>query len=234
MPTSKQNFRVAAGFTLIELMLAMAFLASILLFSSLVFVQALNTYNKGLTIKQINETGRALTTDLNRSSSGAHSFAVSNPGSGLPTQFLCIGKTAYIWNIKDNPSARTYVFNDGSELTMVRTKEGIDARNLYCRDGGSTVVDKSHVNNLIGDQARVLEVSVLQPQAGGVDVNPLEVPLVRLSLTIGTSSADGAVDPVKVTPPGGGASYWQCAEGNTGNFCAVGTYSTTIYIAGGA
>lgn len=220
-----------SGFTLIELMLAMTFLASILLFSTLAFVQALNTYNKGLTIKQINETGRALTADLNRSANGAKSLAISAAPNGKSPQFMCIGKTAYIWNIEGGAGSRTYVFSDtGQPISIVRTNESVDARmEGYCMDSGPTQINRSKVSSLVGNQASVLDVSIAQP-----DLTPsndsLNVPLVRFTITIGTNSNDGAIDPFKP----GGSTYWQCPAGNVGSFCSVGTYSTTIYLASGA
>lgn len=228
MPTVKNK---TAGFTLIELMLAMTFLASILLFSTLAFIQALNTYNKGLTIKQINETGRALTADLNRSANGARTLAISSVPNGRSPQFMCIGKTAYIWNVEGGSGTRTYVFSDNNQpVGIVRTNESVDARmEGYCMDGGPTRIDRNKVSSLVGNQASVLDVNIAQPDLSAAD-DTLEVPLVRFTITIGTNSNDGAIDPYKPS----GSDYWQCPVGTVGHFCSVGTYSTTIYLAGGA
>lgn len=230
-----------AGFTLIELLLAMTFLSAILLFSTLVFVQALATYNKGVTIKQINETGRAITTDLSRSANGAEQIIIS--GQAVP-QFLCVGQTAYMWNVATNPQAQRIQFGDGTPISMVRTKEGVDARKTtYCSDmGGSTrVVNEADFESLIGTQAQVLEIEVTPRALEDTDISSANVPLVRLELTVGTTSEDGALTPERVVEPlnpddpyGETVKYWRCPADSIGNFCAAGTYSTTIYLASGA
>lgn len=224
------NNTTSRGFTLVELMLAMAFLSAILLFATLTFVQALAIYNKGVSVSQINETGRTLTNDLNRSTNGAASFSVS--GLAKP-QFLCVGKTAYMWNLSDpsNPTPGNQYRMNGQPIGLVRTNDGFDARDKYCSDSpASHTIDPSEATNLIGSQVRVLDVTIAKPNTIANPNSSLEAPLIKFSLTIGTRSQDGAVDPI-VQP---GYTYWSCPRGTIGTFCAVGTYSTTIYVPSGS
>jgi len=211
------------GFTLVELMLAMAFLSAIILFGILTFVQALAVYNKGISISQINETGRSLTNDLNRSSNNATSFSVSD-------QIMCIGKTAYLWNDESTAAGSRYKLN-GNEIGIVRTVDSIDARDYYCGVAHSHDLVPENVTSLTGSQVKVIDVGVSQPDTAVAEDNSLEAPLLRFVLTIGTRSEDGAVDPI---PPGGAGGYWTCPTGTFGTFCAVGTYSTTIYVQSGS
>lgn len=234
-----------SGFTLTELMFAMTFLASILLFATLVFVQGLAIYNKGLTIKQINETGRSITTDLSRSSNSATNIVIS--GRETP-QFICIGATAYMWNVAETAPGRQVIsYDNGTEIGMVRTKAHVDARVSYCSDSGASTrtIAAADFTDLIGAQARVLKVQLapasITPQDEQSEETRMNIPLVRLTLTIGTSSEDGALDPIRheepadpANPGGEKIEYWNCPDTAVGNFCAVGTYSTTIYLANGA
>ena len=47
-----------SGFTMVELLLAMAFFSFILVFFSFGFIQVNRTFQKGVTIKRVTETGR--------------------------------------------------------------------------------------------------------------------------------------------------------------------------------
>ena len=78
-----------SGFTVIELTLAMAFLAFIMLFTTLTIIQMMRTYDKGLTIKQINQSGRTLVEDLSRSVSAGVASDINT--SYIDQGRLCVG-----------------------------------------------------------------------------------------------------------------------------------------------
>lgn len=93
------------GFTIIELMLAMGFVALLLLAIAMTTIQIGRIYNKGVTLRQVNQAGRSLSDELQRSIASARPFDVSvttgpmaryinQPGGGR----LCIGKYSYAWN----------------------------------------------------------------------------------------------------------------------------------------
>lgn len=58
--------RKQKGFTLVELMMAMAFFSFILLFITTGFVIVSRAYNKGLTVKLIQDEGRSIVEELTR------------------------------------------------------------------------------------------------------------------------------------------------------------------------
>jgi len=98
----KQRTRQIKGFTIIELMLAMAFISMLLLVIALTLVQIATIYNRGNTAKQINQSSRAVSEELSLAltSSGSFSLApadrkyVETASGGR----LCVGKYSYIWN----------------------------------------------------------------------------------------------------------------------------------------
>ena len=55
------------GFTLVELLLALALFGFVLVFAVSGFVQVNRSYNKGITVKRVQETGRAVIEDIARS-----------------------------------------------------------------------------------------------------------------------------------------------------------------------
>lgn len=72
------------GFTLIELMLAMAFVSVLLLAIATIAIQAGKLYNRGLTLKSINQSGREIGDILRRDFLQANAGKISgNTGSAV-------------------------------------------------------------------------------------------------------------------------------------------------------
>ncbi len=124
-----------AGFTLIELMLAMAFLSVLLISIALLLIQIGTIYNKGMVIKEINQTGRAVSDDLRRTAGAAESitldadYVVTTAGGRL-----CLGTYSYIWNtanaLKNNDvNVTTYSTETTKQLRLVKV---VDKVKLYC------------------------------------------------------------------------------------------------------
>lgn len=109
------------GFTLVELMLAMGFVGSLLVLIALIIIQIMGLYNKGLTLKEVNEVSRIVVRDMQQSISSADQLKLeyldedekksaqtlqeivdsgsdvdyySNPAGGR----LCTGVYSYVWN----------------------------------------------------------------------------------------------------------------------------------------
>ena len=88
-----------AGFTLIELVLAMAFISALLLAIALTIIQIGTIYNRGMTLKEVNQTSRSLSDELSRSLSASQAFELS--AKYVPTTAggrLCLGQYSYVWN----------------------------------------------------------------------------------------------------------------------------------------
>src|SRR5687768_6110446 len=87
------------GFTLIELMLALAFISFILVFAITTIIQVMRTYNKGLAVKDINQTARASLEDMSRyirTTTPSKIKAVSQGGGNAGR--TCLGGVSYVWN----------------------------------------------------------------------------------------------------------------------------------------
>lgn len=97
------------GFTLIELMLAMAFVSVLLLAIATIAIQAGKLYNRGLTLKSINQSGREINDSLRRDflqanagkiSGNANSAVVMVQAGGADRSGrLCLGDYSYVWNV---------------------------------------------------------------------------------------------------------------------------------------
>ena len=90
------------GFTIIELLLAMTFISALLLAIALTIVQVANIYNRGIILKEVNQTSRAISDELESSLRSSSTFSteaddkryVNNQWGGR----MCLGQYSYIWN----------------------------------------------------------------------------------------------------------------------------------------
>lgn len=159
-----------AGFTLIELMLAMTFIAVLLVAIAMTTIQISNIYDKGITLREVNQAGRAVSDELQRSIASSTPFDVTTTvpvpassryiareGGGR----LCLGNYTYAWNY-----GKALVGGTGAPAMLNKYKEEpntplrfvkvADASGLLCNDpalpielGKSTDMLSSGDRNLV-------------------------------------------------------------------------------------
>lgn len=121
---NKHTRKQQKGFTLIELMLSVGFIGSLLVLITLIIIQIMGLYNKGLTLKEVNEVSRVVVRDMQQSISSADAFklqylkdttptnpktlqeAIDHDGDSGEVDYysndaggrLCTGVYSYIWN----------------------------------------------------------------------------------------------------------------------------------------
>lgn len=217
---SKENVhcrRQCTGFTLTELMFAMAFLAFLLLFIVNAMVQFMATYNTGLTYKAINQTGRIVFEDITRSVrvSGADTTHVDRGR-------LCVGGQAYVWNINRPSSDTNNQYESGGAVEgVIRVP---DTTGGLCKDDSEEGDGENESNNpnVIGDG---VPVTVIAPERVAVQEFNLQSAdsggLYHLQLTLSTSG-DNA--------PERQNGRAVCPGGRDGQFCAVANFETNIAI----
>ena len=133
----KSNMR---GFTLVELSIAMTFLSILLLAIAMLTLQISSIYNKGLTLRAVNESGQLLSSEIQRTlnqSDPKSTMAVIKDVGGR----LCAGTTVYAWNHAnkfDDPAAKDFnIYPSGgsvSERTKIRFSKFSAKVNEYCED----------------------------------------------------------------------------------------------------
>lgn len=222
--------RKQLGFTLVELMLAMGFVAALLIAITVTVIQIVDTYNKGITMKQVNQAGRAISDELQRSISSSASFQLSS-SNYIQKDWggrLCIGKYSYIWNygtkIENTPlNANTYKYNGSG--TEIRFSKIPDLLNYYCTTNPSgkypnVPSDKSTELLNIGDRNLVIHSFSISSNAKD---DKTKQTLYSIEFSIGTK------DQVILDPVGGN---WRCkAPGDLGtsirdtSYCAVNLFS---------
>lgn len=123
------------GFTLIELSLAMTFISVLLLAIAMTIIQVGTIYNKGTILKEINQSGRAVADDIQRTAAESASLNlttdyVTTTQSATPSVItggrLCFGTYSYIWNY-----ARAIEKNDGSNKMNVTKFQSDPTREIH-------------------------------------------------------------------------------------------------------
>ena len=230
------NKQQSHGFTLIELMLAMTFLSFILVFMALTLTQMLRTYDKGLTVKQINQAGRTVIDDIARSMRGEQTGRIV--ATTATDGRLCIGDIMYIWNpvykgaktsATPNQNPDQYKFTSPAvPITMARLK--LTNPTSDCAVPVGAINQNQDNYTLLGDRARVTWADAT-PSADGR--------LIKLTLVLGTyditeqtNIRNSAYTNVFNTPTlvSGDAA---CKGGTDGNYCAFSEFSTIVYLPNG-
>lgn len=202
--------RQLAGFTIIELMLAMGFISVLLLAIVMTAIQAGRIYNKGLVVQSVNQAGRDVADQLRRDflQTDARRIAPGDDGSvivvaegGQESGRLCLGQYSYLWNIPnesgvDSANSATVVDSAGEPITFVRVADESGALCVASDTG-------QYERTLPGDEARITHLLRQQTDTTdvGLAIHSLRVmpavreegerrseSLYRLTYTIGTSA----------------------------------------------
>lgn len=198
------------GFTLIELMIALAFVAFILIFAVTTIIQVMQTYNKGLSVKQINQAARTTLEDMSRYLHNADPGAVNV--NALSSNRVCFGGISYVWNLYNTSSSSANKYNDGTPLTFTRVS---DSSGSMCSNAGGSYPDvpKAQATDILQSNVWVMALSVTKPTVA----NPLTDISIKLAV---------ANDPA--------LSGGNCTVGGVqGQFCATAVFSTTVLTGGG-
>lgn len=126
------------GFTIVELMLAMVFIALLLLAIAGTVMQIATMYNKGLTIKSVNQAGGRIIADMKRSI-GQSAVFDARPGHGNYIQVteggrLCTGAYTYVWNYGEFIKNGNAIYKYDDNVTRPRFTRLNDPGGRYCSD----------------------------------------------------------------------------------------------------
>lgn len=254
--TQQSNQNQHAGFTLVELMLAMSFVAMLLLAIAGVVLQIAGTYHKGTTMQAVNQAGRAIVTDMRRTVASGKPFVpqtafIQQRVGGATTGAvkggrLCTGTYTYVWNIAADASANAsnqinrYSGTDGA--TLLRFIKVVDNGATYCQlpAGSSTYPDitKADATELFADSnlaVQCLQLNHMQCQVDTATTTPLPAPtplttspsMQLYDITMLLSSAD------QTAINTAGACIPPTEVGSYENYCAVNEFDFTVQAGNG-
>lgn len=164
------------GFTIIELMLAMAFITFILMFVVTSIVQLMGIYNKGLTLKSANQAGRTVSAEMQRSFQAAKPSGIDL--SRINAGRICTGVYSYAWTNNNQPPAPAQLnrYSDSSPITFARI---YDTGRQVCSAGATIPAAlKPGATELISPNLQVRSLRVASTDA------VTEPGLYKLSMTL--------------------------------------------------
>lgn len=198
------------GFTIVELVLAMAFFSFILLFVIVGFVQINRSYTRGLTTRSIQNAAREVIDDISLAIRNAEANSVETHNTVPGDLRLCVGSTRLGWNMSDtagNFTAETYG-DTGDVFSLTRTTSGacLDDINENASGGNGT-------QSLLDDGIVVQHLSVVRLGTS----NSFEVTLIV--------STDGRANPNDFSSFGINA---ECDIQTGDQFCDVARIDTVV------
>lgn len=221
------------GFTIIELLLAMSFVSVMLLGIAITVMQIGSIYNKGLTMKSVDQAGRTLSDDMRRTLSGSEPFVIDDGSyrtqrhpetdAGEPSDGgrLCTGTYSYIWNT-GRALASGHVVNEyddsrsQKEIRFVRIRDGGGS---YCADPAKKIVAVEATEILAeGDSNLAVQTLSIKKLTSNASIGQA---LYRVQVELGTNNQD-ALDTVSMTckPPSEAASLLEFCSINRFDFTA--------------
>ena len=208
------------GFTLIELMLSMAFVGALLVAIAVTSMHIMNTYSKGITIREVNQVGRTITEDLQRTIASTSPFALDsmyvnqNDIGGR----LCTGSYSYVWNY-----GQELTKEDGTQLHNRYEDSGDRIRLVKVSDAGGALclvpdeeVKKENAKELLAAGDRSMAVQRFDVVAGSQDEASGQA-LYAIKLAIGTNDQEQLSSALTCKPPNDGSG--------TEDFCAINQFN---------
>lgn len=197
------NRRKTRGFTLVELMLAMAFVGVLLVAIAATAMHIMRTYTKGLTIREVNQAGRTITEDVQRTIAMATPFKVSPAKTGTPSDDvdskyvtrpgggrLCTGAHTYAWNygnteqLSGATAINAYnVYGDGNDV--IRLVKVSDAGGSLCLDA-ALPIPREQAKELLAAGDRNLAVHQLKVRSDARDTASGQA-MYSIDLVLGTN-----------------------------------------------
>lgn len=205
------------GFTLTELMIAMAFVAFLLIFVVTAIVQTMRIYNKGVAIRHINQSGRQLSEELTRSLRYANAADFAANAYHPTEQRLCANGVSYVWNLEATAGLDEKNRYSGADVSNppIRLVRVDDKAGLLCSNPTSPVT-KSQARDLLDARLTLQRFDVSIREAGRIAV---------VSFVVSTQGDNRPLGPGRLTPSG-----FECPAGGDGAFCAFGDFQSTVYI----
>ena len=197
-----------AGFTIIELSLAMTFVSILMIFIAVLVINMTGIYTKGVTIKDLNSTGRIIIDDITRSIAASPPIILNDKTTGAPLYYksttnggrFCTGVYSYIWNnVVSDAGGKTRIYGRDTGDTGANEYAGNPSENDLRKLGLLKplrlvkVMDRSRVYCIEGDKKVELPADLAPGADTGIGTKPIEL--------LGTNDTDLAVYDFKVFDP---------------------------------
>ncbi len=189
----------------------MTFLSILLVMITMMVIRVGDIYNRGLTIKDVNQAGRVIIRDLQQTISQSRSFDVTGGKNFVQTEYggrLCTGQYSYIWNYAKTITESPKISDDNKanfdkNNNMMRLIRIPDSTSNYCLNSTNDLGKKiavSSVQDLLGTDDLTLALYDFSITQSAFDAKTGQG-LYYISFTVGTDSAAAAnKDAISCTP----------------------------------
>lgn len=227
--------RQMTGFTIIELMLAMTFVTLLLLAIAGLTIHIGSLYNKGLTLKYVNESGGAISRDLQTTIASAPPFNADDSGDteqykNVPDRGgrLCLGTYSYAWNypkaLSGDPSYPLYtefkIPGGGGVIPKIRFIKTRDPSSSLCTNPATAALDYGEPVELLSEGERELAITkfaIIEAARDGVSGQSL----YAVDFSVGTANGSKFdVTGSECAPPSTTEQYE--------DFCGVNKFSVVV------
>lgn len=208
-----------SGFTITELSLAMTMLTVLMMIILLSILNIISVYNKGITLKRVNQSGatisHALQSSLRTSSLGNVRAVTQQLGATTTVHTrMCTGVYSFIWSVYGDGDNAIETFSNGNEITFIKIR---DSGAQQCASSPPQLdQDDPNVSILLGDGL------VVRPPTNVTISNDQK--LIQAEYTISTPEGEDIIYD--------GTGRASCQGGSDDDFCALNTFVVTSYAKG--
>lgn len=180
-----QNKKHQNAFTVIELMFAMTFLSVLLIIALMSSLSIMRTYSKGLTLKQVDQSGRAIGSEVQRAMNSAQPPIEETPERGVDKGRLCLGSYSFVWSIGGEEPLE---YSTGERVGFAKVS---DSSGEMCLNSTATIPKDRSVELLAAQNIATIAVQKAElTQAPSYDGQYL----YTFTFTIGTDDASLLTD----------------------------------------
>lgn len=233
-----------SGFTIIELTLAMSFVAILLISVAMLSIQLTNQYSRGITLKEVAQAGTEVTNDMKRTmaQSQLSPQGVRTKDLAGGAKVLCVGNYSYVANSVANleanngaGNANTIKVGPAGHESIVRLAKVRDDAGELCSTNTLDVdktYEESDVTELLGGGSRLLAVRKLSVSSSPAASDPFykEFTQGRAIYTVRITIGAGLDSETEIV--GADESRCRAPGDNQGNsdFCAINSFEFTTRI----
>ena len=221
--------RANSGFTLVELMLAMAFVSVLLLSVAMVAVQAGKIYNRGTVMRTISDVIRRafLQSSATKIVNSANPVILVRESGSVRSGRVCLGQYSYVWNMAsaiDDPVIRRsgsgVVRSNGQDINLARV---LDEDAALCQSTSGSYpmdIEPERVTHLLRPiDGTDVAIAVHDFTASRVTSANNSEALYKVSFTLGTSAVAELQDMACKPPEDNEANF---------NFCAINNFEMIV------
>ena len=229
-----------SGFTIVELLLAMSFVAMLMVAIAAMVLRMSNLMVKGKTFKELNSSARSISSDFNRSFNslygiegwdGVSSATSAAPGVSYVKNDLggafCTGDFTYIWNsaaaLNNGNGPAQYNGSTDNSIRLIRIK---DITKKYCQDSSASLWtsiprDSNQVTEILSAGETDLMLYDIRFRRVGVDTISGQS-LINIQYILGTKGESGI-----------NVANSQCTPSDDlANYCAINRFDLLVRTVG--